>query len=78
MDGPALKATLKRLGLRQCELAKLLNMTPRAINLYAKNKRSIHPAIVVYLNLMRKYKTVHNAEMLRLTQMKIADEFSKS
>lgn len=51
MNHIELQNNLKTLGLRQSELAFLLGVTPRAVNLWATGKHAVPNPVEAYLRL---------------------------
>ena len=52
MDEPNLKPKLEKLGLRQSDLARLLNVTPRAVNMWATGAQPVPGYVTAYLRLL--------------------------
>lgn len=67
MTGTELRIILEDLGMLQAELARLLGVTPRAVNLWATEKRSVPRAVIAYLGLFKRMSTARQAqEILRV------------
>jgi transcriptional regulator with XRE-family HTH domain len=53
MSGSSLKETLERLGLRQTELAKLIDVSPRTVSLWATGDTSLPGPVAAYLRVLQ-------------------------
>jgi transcriptional regulator with XRE-family HTH domain len=52
MDNEALKRTLTDLGISQTDLARLVDVTPRGVNLWAAGERAVPGPAAAYLRLL--------------------------
>lgn len=46
------RSALTRLNYRQCDLARLLDVTPRAVNMWARGDRKVPGPVVAWLRLV--------------------------
>jgi transcriptional regulator with XRE-family HTH domain len=62
-----LRAVLERLGLRQAELAKLLDVSPRTVSIWATGEAPLPGPVAAYLGLLQiSHPSVVNSELRRL------------
>lgn len=53
MTGPTLKPTLEKLGLRQTDFARLLDVSARTVNLWATGVQPVPGSVVAYLRVLQ-------------------------
>ncbi len=72
----SLKETLDRLGLRQAEFARLIDMSPRSVSLWATGESPVPGPVGAYLRVLQLLPAEARAEELRRVQgrSKMIDE----
>ena len=68
MRNHSLKDTLDRLGLKQAEFARLIEMSPRSVSLWATGESAIPGAVAAYLRVLQRLPAHLQAEELKLVQ----------
>lgn len=68
MSASSLKATLERLGLRQTELAKLIDVSPRTVSLWATGGAPLPGPVEAYLRVIEMLTPQQRREELRRVQ----------
>lgn len=53
MSNPSLKEQLERLGLKQAELARLIEVSPRTVSLWATGESSLPGPVAAYLRVLQ-------------------------
>ena len=75
-SNPSLKNTLQRLGLKQIELARLIDVSPRTVSLWATGDAPLPGPVAAYLRLLSNLSTKERAaELARINgRQKMFDE----
>ena len=69
MDRQDLRATLERLGISQSDLARLVDVTPRAVSLWMVGARGVPGTVAAYVQLLESLPLgMRQAELAKLTE----------